>query len=156
MLHLQQMFAHHSELLAQWGTPAMGGTCGCVREPGSRTHPFGVGCIVFWLCKKTIHPTRTVWHAGACAFAPMHAVRATVPPLRGHLSGGQPVGSVRGRRPLAPLQNNLARGSACFFPCARGNGKSFATPDCTIPIVPYNNQETQNHGVMVRQCTPYR
>jgi hypothetical protein len=60
--------------------PSMGVTCGCVREPGSRTLPVGVGCMVFRLRRKTIHPTRMGWHAFACVFR-----RAQAKPTAGDL-----------------------------------------------------------------------
>ena len=39
-----------------WGGKlSMGVTSGCVREPGSRTLPFGVGCVGFSTSSKNPH-----------------------------------------------------------------------------------------------------
>jgi hypothetical protein len=62
------------------GHLSAGGPCGCVREPGSRTLPFGVG-FVFFSTKSKKHKPHLVW--GVCF---LRLCRKTQPPHQNGLA----------------------------------------------------------------------
>jgi len=87
----------------EWGgTPSMGVTCGCVREPGSLTLPFGVGCLRFSTKSKNAN-TPPEW-AGTLLRA-CFAVRKQSPPQVIPVGVGTPLRAFPAR-----LQAELAAG----------------------------------------------